>query len=154
MKIPYYPSKQDAIRKLLEVYIPPSGTNILDLGSGDARVLIEIAKRYDDAILVGVEKNPLLIEASMRKIGRLGLKNIKLIHADMFKVDLDDYDVIYAYLTRDALNKLRPRLVNFIMEGKEIFTYDIAIPGVKPYEVYRIDTLSKRHKLYRYLRPK
>jgi|Deesub1362B_J571_1020462.scaffolds.fasta_scaffold00005_366 ubiquinone/menaquinone biosynthesis C-methylase UbiE len=150
MNIPYYPTRKEAIKKLLQIYIPKSGARILDLGSGDARILIELAKRYDDISLYGIEKNPYLVEASIKRIDRLGLKNIRIINSDLFNINLESFDTIYAYLTRDALDILKPKLESFLQRGKEIYIYDISIPNLVPYEVYRIEGINKIHKLYKY----
>ena len=151
-KIPYYPSRWEAIKELLKIYVPNSGERIVDLGSGDARVLTTLALRYDDIRLVGVEKDPKLVLASNRRIRRLNLANIDILQQDLFKYPItrENIDTIYAYLTKDALRMLKPKLQEFIKNDGLIILLDFKIPGLKPDLKTTIKGLDEIHKLFIY----
>ena len=71
------------------------GDKMIDIGSGDGRVVIEFAKKGFDS--TGIEFNPFLVFWSRLKIKRLGLKNAKIIRQNFWKADLSNYDVVYVF---------------------------------------------------------
>ncbi|HEW94373.1 hypothetical protein DRN84_00810 [Candidatus Geothermarchaeota archaeon] len=146
MYIPYYPSNWEALKKLIKILNLPAGTRFVDLGSGGGRVLAVVSKEYDDIEVYGVEKNPYLIEASRRYLDRYRLK-AKIIQGDLFSTDLSRFDVVYGYLTVDALKSLRDRIIRFIDSGKVFITLDFNIPGLKPAYIVKIDSWPGRHRL-------
>ena len=133
------------MEKLLEVFEPRSGAKIIDLGSGDGRVLRYIASRYDDVKLVGIEKDPVLYKVS-KKLSE-GYNNIEIIRDNLFNIDLEGFDIVYTYLTREALKRLRDKARIFIENGGVWIALDYPIPGLKPREVIKLD---KWHKYYIY----
>jgi len=151
-KIPYYPSRWEIVKFISKLYVPMKGERIVDLGSGDARVLTTLGKTYDDIELIGVEKNVKLVSASLKRIKRLGLDNIRIIKGDLFKFPLsrNKVDTIYAYLTKDALSKLKPKFLNFLNEDGLIILLDFRIPELKPATVIPINSSGGKHYLFIY----
>ena len=146
--IPYYPSRIESIKYLVRYYNPRPGERILDLGSGDARSLIEFARRYDDIKLYGVEINNSLIDASRRRIKRLGLDTrIEILKGDLFNFNFMGFDTLYTYLTKEAYRRLLPKIINFLESGGRIIAYNISIPKLKPVEIIRIPDLSNHRYL-------
>ncbi len=151
-KIPFYPSKWEVVEKLSRIYVPRPSERIVDLGSGDARILITLASKYDDIKLLGIEKNSKLVNASRRRIQRLNLGNVEILNQDLFnyKISKEKIDTVYAYLTKDALLKLKPKLVKFIENNGLIILLDFNIPKLKPSITIPINTASGRYWLYIY----
>ncbi len=145
MRIPYYPSRESRVKKLLEVFEPEPNSKIIDLGSGDGRVLREFANKYDDIKLYGIEKDWKLVYIS-RNLSK-EFKNIDIKQGNLFDVPLDNYDVVYTYLTVDALRRLRNKAVKFVDRGGTWIALDYRIPGLKPVVVIDLD---KWHKYYIY----
>lgn len=145
MRIPYYPSRESRLKRLLEVFEPWPGSSIADLGSGDGRVLRAIASKFDDVMLYGYEKDPILLDVS-RRLSE-GYDNIQFVNADLFNVDISKHDIIYSYLTPEALKRLRNKAIDFLEKGGIWIALDYKIPGVKPYIVIELD---KWHKYYIY----
>jgi len=46
LQVPFIPSPVDVVEVMLELARPRAGELLIDLGSGDGRILIEVAKRY------------------------------------------------------------------------------------------------------------
>ncbi len=145
MRIPYYPSRESRLKRLLEVFEPEPGSSIADLGSGDGRVLRIIASKFDDIELYGYEKDPLLVDVSRRLSEGYG--NIHFFNMDLFSVDLSKHDIIYSYLTPEALGRLRNKAIEFIEDGGIWIALDYRIPNVKPSVVIELD---KWHRYYIY----
>lgn len=153
IKIPFVPSKQEIVKKLTEIYIPRPNERVVDLGSGDARVLISIANKYDDVRLFGIEKDPLLINIAHKKIRRCNLlDNISINKQDIFHINITrkNYDTIYAYLTNQALTKLEPKLMKFIYEGGLLILNDFKLPNLKPDLIIPVRIKTGTHYIYVY----
>jgi SAM-dependent methyltransferase len=147
--IPYYPTREAVVRLLPKYIIPREGTRLLDLGSGDGRVLDVFGRYLDDIYLMGVERDIRLCRLSAKRLSRYG-ERASIVMGDLFKFDLGDYDIIYCYLTRDALERLRDVLVGGYYEGKVFIAYDIPIPYLRPRVILPIRELPGYHRLYIY----
>ncbi len=146
MRIPYYPSRESRVKKLLEVFEPKSGVKIIDLGSGDGRILRILSSKYDDIYLYGVEKDKVLFDIS-NKLSK-GYGNIKIFNGDLFHVDISRYDIVYTYLTSDALKRLRDRAEDFLSRGGTWIALDYSIPGIKPRHIIKLDGWHKYYIYY------
>jgi len=149
MYIPYYPTRWETIKKLVSILEIPSKARFIDLGSGGGRVISQIASKYDDVEVYGIEKNPLLVNAAKHYLDKYNIK-ATVIKGDLFKVNLNDFDIVYAYLTTDALNRLRYRIKNIIDRGKIFITFDFNVPGIRPTLTVNIDKLPGNHRIYFY----
>lgn len=150
-KIPYYPTRWEVVKRLLEIYVPKPGERVLELGCGDARVIRALTMKYDDILATGVEINSILINEANKRIYRNKLSNrINIIQGDLFKFPIEGYNTIYAYLTKDALSRLKDKFRNFLISGGKIITLDFKIPSIKPRQAEAIDISGKKHILYIY----
>jgi methyltransferase family protein len=84
---------------------------LIDLGSGDGRLVIAAAKR--GARAVGVEYDPNLVEFSKTIAAAQGVNDkASFLRADLFEAELSKATVITLFLRDDLNLKLRPRLLN------------------------------------------
>lgn len=147
--IPYYPTREEVLKKLYRIIIPKNNAKIMDLGSGDGRIIELFAKNYDDVLLYGVEKNPVLAGISKKRLRKFGDK-VSIIENDFFQHDLNKYDIIYSYLTRKAYSKLQYKISDFIDSGGVLITYDIPITKLRPTLRIPMETVGNKHSLYVY----
>jgi len=147
---PFVPSPLDVVvRALGEVGL--EGESVLvDLGSGDGRVPTS-ANRVFGARAVGVELNPELVSYSRRVRDSMGLKGVEFVCADARSVDLSGADLVFAYLTSEALEVLKPVLLT-AGEGATVLTHDYPIRGWRPSEVvgFRSSETQRLHTFYVY----
>jgi hypothetical protein len=86
------------------------GDYLMDLGSGDGRLVITAAKR--GATAVGVEYNPEMVKYSREKAAEEGVSSkAKFMEADLFKTDLSKATVVTLFLLRSINIELRPSLL-------------------------------------------
>jgi len=149
-KIPFVPSPHNVVEKMLSVADPKPDELLIDLGSGDGRIVISAARDYGCRSL-GVEIDDVLIDYSRRRIERLGLENAEIVKADLHRFDLSNADVVTLYLLPETLKVLKPKLLN-LKRGARIISHDYGIPGLKPDEVYivRAGKPERSHLIYLY----
>ena len=149
-RIPFVPSPRDVVEKMLSIADPMPDELLVDLGSGDGRIIISAAKNYRCSAL-GVERNPVLVEESVNKILRSSLKKARIVHGDLFKYDFSDADVVTLYLLPRPLELLKPKLLS-LKKGARIVCHDFPIPRLDPKEVYLVKShrTGRTHKIYLY----
>lgn len=107
------------------------GETLVDLGSGDGRLLIESAKRGAHAI--GYEINPFLVFITLIHAKLRGVRDyVKVYQSSLWKADLAIADVVLVY----AMRKTMPRFEEFIYEncqkGTRIVVNTNPFPNKKP----------------------
>lgn len=106
----WVPTSQALVDKMLDMAQVKAGDNVMDLGSGDGRLVITAAKR--GATATGIEYNPEMVKYSKQKAAEAGVSNkAKFVEADLFKTDLTKADVITLFLLRQINLELRPTLL-------------------------------------------
>jgi protein-L-isoaspartate O-methyltransferase len=153
-QVPYVPTPQDIVDKMLELAKVKSDDVVYDLGSGDGRFVITAVQKFG-AHAVGVEINPDLYRQSSARIKELGLDDhAHIVCDDMFYVTVRPATVVVLYLLTSFNEKLRPKLERELHSGTRIVAHDFQVPGWDPDQV--VDLNSKNgipHKLYLYVRP-
>jgi len=93
---PYSPTLKRKLISLVKLAEAKPGDKIVDLGSGDGRIVITFA--LEGAEAHGFEINPLLVLWSRWKIIRAGLRGKAYIHwGNFLKADLSSYDIIILF---------------------------------------------------------
>jgi ubiquinone/menaquinone biosynthesis C-methylase UbiE len=153
-RVPYVPTPQDVVEKMLDLAKVKPDDVVYDLGSGDGRIVITAAQKYG-AQAVGIEINPDLYRQSRDRISQLNLNgHARVMCEDMYEVNLHRATVVTMYLLTSTNEKLRPKLDRELRPGTRIVCHDFHIPGWEPTEV--VDVTSKNdipHKLYLYVHP-
>jgi len=137
---------------MLEIANVHSGELVYDLGSGDGRVLITAAQRFN-ARAVGYEISPKLVKKADEHIGQLGLQDrIKVVQGDLMQADLSPADVVVIYLLTLSNDMLRPRLEKQLKPGARVVSYSFEVPGWKPVRIDHTDA-HEGHSIYLYEMP-
>lgn len=106
----WVPTSQALVDKMLDMAQVKPGDYLMDLGSGDGRLVITAAKR--GATALGVEYNPDMVKLSKEKAAKAGVSDkAKFIKADLFQTDLSKASVITLFLLTNINLKLRPSLL-------------------------------------------
>lgn len=100
------------------------GGRLVDLGSGDGRVLLSAAKRGAQA--VGYELDPGLASQARNLASRAGLE-IEVIEGD-YRQGILDADVVFAFLSPASMSRLRPQLSG-LAPGSRVISVNYLIPG-------------------------
>jgi len=105
---------------------------VIDLGSGDGRIIIEAAKR--GARGMGVDLDPSLVKHATENAQRAGVGDrTKFLVKDIFETDLSGATVVAFYLLPDFNAKLLPQLLK-LKPGTRIVSHDGGIGDWPPDE--------------------
>jgi SAM-dependent methyltransferase len=117
------------------------GDTLIDLGSGDGRIVIEAAKR--GARGLGVDLDPSLVKLAIENARKAGVADrARFETRDIFETDLSGASVVAFYLLPDFNAKLMPRLLK-LKPGTRIVSHDGGIGAWPPDEKLEMRTPEK-----------
>ena len=135
---PYVPTPWPVVRAMLELARVGDTDFVVDLGSGDGRVVIEAA-RSRGARGLGVEIDPDLVLSSNDEARQLGLSaRVAFERRDLFETDLSPATVVTLYLLPRLLMELQPRLAR-LRPGTRIVSHDFRLGDWKPDATVKVD---------------
>jgi hypothetical protein len=122
----------EVVQRMLWLAQPKAGEYLVDLGSGDGRIVVEAAKRYGTRGL-GVDLEPRLIRLGQENARKAGVSALAKFEAlDFFQLDFSSADIVSAYLLPEVNLQLRPKLLA-MKPGTRIVTHDYHM-GDWPYD--------------------
>jgi hypothetical protein len=123
-KLPYVPTPQIVVDEMLKLANVTAKDFVVDLGSGDGRMIITAAKNLKASGL-GVDIDKKLVELSNKQAKTDGVDDrAKFIEQDMFKADIGKATVVTLYVLPDFMEKLRPKLLSELRPGSRIVAHD------------------------------
>ena len=109
--VEWVPTPDVLIETMLEMAEVTPDDRLMDLGSGDGRLVIEAVRRGARAI--GVEYDAGLVTLSRERAAEAGVSDrARFRQADLFEVDLSESTVITLFLLPDLNLRLRPTLLD------------------------------------------
>jgi len=129
---PYVPTPQVVVDRMLDLAKLKAGETVIDLGSGDGRIMIEAATRYG-ARGFGVEIDPRLVKLSNDRAAKAGVADrVKFLQQDLFKTDFHQANVLTLYLLPDVNLVLRPKILAELRPGARIVSHDYGMGDWRP----------------------
>jgi SAM-dependent methyltransferase len=120
---PYVQSGMIVVQTMLEMAGVRANDFVIDLGSGDGRIVIEAAKRYG-ARGFGVDYDPRLVKLATGNAAKAGVSDhVSFAEQDIFKTDLGAASVVTMYLLPEYNLALRPRLLA-LKAGTRVVSHD------------------------------
>jgi SAM-dependent methyltransferase len=136
--VPFVPSPQEVVDKMVELGGVKPGDVVYDLGSGDGRIVIAAAKRGAKA--VGFEIDGDLVKQSRENIRAAGVQDsAEIRQQDILTVDLSPASVVTMYLLPDVNLKLRPNLLSQLKPGSRVVSHSFDMGDWKPDKAERVE---------------
>lgn len=126
---PYYPTSKKAINNMIESLSDYKVEHIIELGAGDGRVAIALAKKGYK--VTAVEFNPILAFIILIKkyIGRH--QNLHVIRKDFLKISYKDYDAAFIYLYPKVMKKLSNKIRKEMRKGSVLISNTFEFHDIK-----------------------
>lgn len=138
LDVPYVPTPQPVVERMLEIAQVGRNDVVYDLGSGDGRLVITAAQKYG-ARGVGIDINPRRIQEANANAKAAGVTDlVEFRQQDLFKTDLSSATVVTLYLLPRINLKLRPKLLRELKPGTRIVSHAFKMGDWKPQRVERV----------------
>ncbi|MBU0612557.1 class I SAM-dependent methyltransferase [Patescibacteria group bacterium] len=143
---PWVPTKKKDLDRLIKLADIQEGDTIYELGSGDGRILFEIAKRYRvDAIGVEISLLPYLYSKTklwlMNTIFVQKMKGkVSIVYRDMFQQKLESADIVICFLLPKVIRELEKKFSKELKKNAKVVSY------VFPLELHNALAVDKPEK--------
>jgi SAM-dependent methyltransferase len=129
---PYVPSPESVVSDMLKLANVSAKDFVIDLGSGDGRIVLTAAKVFG-ASGFGVEIIDELVRLSNDSAKKEGVADrVKFVKQDLFTTDISRATVLTMYLLPDIVNRLRDKLLAELRPGARILSHDYPLTGWIP----------------------
>jgi len=127
---PFYPTSKKATKTMLDALGDHKVNHVLELGAGDGRVAVALAKAGYE--VTAVEFNPILVWIIyIRKfLGRY--EKLHVIRSDFLKISYKGYDGAFIYLYPKVMDQLSDKILNEMPKGAILVTNTFQFHGRKP----------------------
>ena len=140
---PYVPTPETVVEAMLRLASVGPKDFLIDLGSGDGRIVIAAAKKFG-ARGFGVDIDDTLVALSNRAAAREGVgERVKFYRQDLFETAIGQATVVTVYLLPHTVNMLRDKLLRELKPGTRIVSHDYPIDGWVPDRTISMDVQDK-----------
>jgi hypothetical protein len=140
---PYVQTPQNVVDRMLEVARVGPKDFVIDLGSGDGRMVITAAKKHG-ARGFGVDLDRRLVTLSNRLAAKAGVAGRAVFYErDIYETDLSRATVVTIYLLPEVNLMMRPRLIAMLKPGTRIVSHDYDMGEWTPDLAFTMDAPGK-----------
>ena len=140
---PYVPTPPAVVEAMLKLANVGPDDYVIDLGSGDGRIVLTAATKFE-AGGMGVDIDPELVEranASAKKLGVAG--RVRFEVRDVLKADVGRATVMTLYLLPGMMASLKQKLLAELKPGTRIVSHDFTFDKWKPDRSVTVETGEK-----------
>lgn len=129
--VPFVPTPNEVVEKMLDVANVGPGDYVIDLGSGDGRIVVAAAKR--GAFAHGIDIDPQRISEAKANARQAGVEDrVLFVQDNLFETDFSQASVITMYLLNSVNLKLRPKLLETLSPGTRIVSHSFNMDDWEP----------------------
>jgi len=131
-KPPFVTTPLEVVDRMLRLAQTGPQDFVIDLGSGDGRIVIAAARDFG-ARALGVELDGVLVELARERAraagvtGRAAFEQGDVLHAEVSRAT-----VVTAYLLPGLMERLRAKLLTELAPGARIVSHAFVMPGWRP----------------------
>ena len=135
---PYVVTDHEVVAAMLAVADVRPNEHVIDLGSGDGRILIAAARSHG-ARGLGVDIDPARVrEATANARAARVSDRVEFRRQDLFRTPLGPADVLTLYLTQEVNLQLRPKLLKELKPGTRIVSHAFDMGDWKPIRTEKV----------------
>jgi hypothetical protein len=128
-QVPFYPSTLSVWNGVAARL--PFSARFIDIGSGFGGLVLHLAASHSQGSVCGIEVAPLPWLTSWLR-ARLGRSDAHFIRGDYNRLDLSNYDVVFAFLSPAAMPALWRKACTEMRSGTLLLSYQFPVPGAAP----------------------
>ena len=140
---PYVPTPQKVVEAMLDLAAVRGNDFVMDLGSGDGRIVLTAATRHR-ASGVGVDIDQELVDRANASAKKLGVADrVQFVKQDVHVTDIRRATVLTLYLLPGMMSSLRPKFLKDLRPGTRIVSHDFDLGEWKPDRTIEVETPEK-----------
>ncbi|MCQ4297019.1 50S ribosomal protein L11 methyltransferase [Pseudomonas stutzeri] len=124
LDVPYVPTPDRVVARMLEMADVKSGDTVIDLGSGDGRIAIAAVRDRGADSALGIDLDPERIEEAEANAKSAGVSDkVSFEQGDLFKKDISEATVLTMYLLPRINLRLRPVILDTLKPGTRVVSH-------------------------------
>jgi precorrin-6B methylase 2 len=131
LDVPYVPTPQDVVDRMLDMAKLTKDDFHIDLGSGDGRIAVTAARR--GARSIGVDLNPTRIAEANENAQKAGVTDrVTFVLGNLFEMDISKANVLTMYLLQGVNLQLRPKILSDLRPGSRVVSHAFSMNDWEP----------------------
>jgi hypothetical protein len=132
LDVPYVPTPQDLVDRMLEIVKPTASDFVMDLGCGDGRMLVTAAAKFG-ARGRGVDLNPVRITEAIENARKANVADkVTFEVKNLFQTSIAEATDLTMYLLPSVNLQLRPRILTEMRPGSRIVSHAFHMADWEP----------------------
>lgn len=124
LDVPYVPTPNDAVYRMLELVEVKPDDYVIDLGSGDGRIVVAAARDWGVKRALGIDIDPERIAEANENARLAGVADrVTFERGNLFEKDFSDVDVLTMYLLPTINLELRPVILDKLRPGTRVVSH-------------------------------
>ena len=141
---PYVPTPTAIVDRMLTLAKIGPADYVVDLGSGDGRLVTTAVAKYKAKGGMGVDIDPKLVALANENAAKAGVADrVRFIEGDLFNANVGDATVVTLYLLPSMLGDVEEKLARELKPGTRVISHDYPLPSWKHVDVVAFDTQEK-----------
>jgi hypothetical protein len=141
---PYVPTPTAIVDRMLTLAKVGSDDYVIDLGSGDGRLVITSVAKYNARGGLGIDIDPNLVKLATDNAQKAGVAGrVAFVNGDLFKADVEKATVVTLYLLPSMMSDVEAKLRKELKPGTRVVSHDYPLPSWKPVQVDKFDSQEK-----------
>jgi len=144
-QVPFITTPEEVVERMLELAGTRADDLVVDLGSGDGRIVIMAARKFG-ARGLGIELDQRLVDKSRDNARAAGVaERVSFVQGDVLTADISKASVVTVYLLPGLIGQLQQRFTGELRPGTRIVSHAFGMTGWQP-DRSGVIRLSKAHR--------
>ena len=141
---PYVPTPTAIVDRMLTLAKVGPNDYLIDLGSGDGRLVIAAVAKYKARGGMGVEIDGSLVKLATEQAEKAGVAGrATFVAGDLFLANIAQASVVTLYLLPSMMGDVEAKLRKELKPGTRVVSHDYPLPSWKPADVVTFDAAEK-----------
>lgn len=124
LDVPFVPTSHDIVERMLEMAEVEPDDHLIDLGSGDGRIVISAVRDWMVRSALGIDLDPERVFEARKNAREAGVEDRAIFkQGDLFEEDFSDATVLTMYLFPEVNLRLRPIILEKMAPGTRIVSH-------------------------------
>jgi SAM-dependent methyltransferase len=144
-RAPFITTPADVVERMLRLAGTSASDLVVDLGSGDGRIVIDAARKFG-ARGLGIELDPGLVQKSRDNARQANVaERVSFVHGDVLLTDISQASVVTVYLLPSLIGRLQPRFLDELKPGTRVVSHAFYMTSWKPDRIEKM-RIAQRHE--------